>query len=56
MKDRLQCHICNQYETGGIFIKNKYICGKCEAEIVKTTPEHINYDEIKDRIKEALFQ
>ncbi len=56
MKDGLQCHICNQQEAGGIVIKNKYICGKCEKEIISTSPHHLEYEDIKEKVKEILFQ
>lgn len=56
MKEGLQCHICNQQESGGIMIKNKYICGKCEEEIVSTSPKQLEYEVIKEKVKEILFQ
>lgn len=49
------CILCGKVSSNdGIIIKNNHICENCIGEIMLITADDIRYEEIKEKIKDAL--
>ncbi len=51
MNNKLKCYVCSNVGKEGIILLNKYICRKCELDLLKASLDEFNYKKIKRGIK-----
>lgn len=51
MDEELKCHICNNMGSRGIILLDKYICRKCEMDLIKTPVFESEYERFRRKIK-----
>lgn len=47
MDEKLKCYICNNTDNEGIILLNKYICRKCELDLVGTSIYELKYEKFR---------